>query len=582
MKTNFLKTLLIALLPICAVSCVDNMPQEEVLPRDAVSFDYYINPNSLPDPKYYLDFYVDSEITFVNTSPETTNGDIEWDFGDGTKADSVMSDTVTHRYAKSGTYKVTLTIGTEKKVQSIMIAAIKPIVKVVYSDEVIEVRNTPVTFEVELPNPQGKEAIFNWTFPLGTRNENDDLYMTHKGMDILDLPDPVKFSHVGSQQVRLDVNLGGEALEPTFLNVQVAYNQPIPTLYYAVVGGNIKAHKLTGGKEPDGMEIVSYDLGVAAGQHPLNILFSTVDTNLYVLDAGKQFYYVNDVSGVLGDGKISVISRDGSKVQTMISNVGQAAFDDPFYGCIEGENLYYANRNTGIIKLALTDREKMYNTSDQPYFVQHNTLGYYQNGMAYGAIGGMFGKINGVWHWTKFYNANGIFRFEDKDIQPKAVDGTDKSLIPAAGIMLEGMWHKSFAYAAKSATPKLVLHIMDVGFNGIYAATYDEFNAVGSSKNSMKPYAVTYNGMMFESNTAGNLPAKEGTGTESIGICQMTYDEINDCVYFAYRNNAPGGEDKFPKSGIYCYNVTSGQVTCLIEGVEAYGVAVNNIPSKLF
>ena len=580
MKTNFLKTLLIALFPLCAVSCVDNMPQEEVLPRDAVSFDYYINPASLPDPKYYLDFYVGSEITFINTSPETTEGAITWDFGDGFKADSVSSDTVFHRYAKAGTYKVTLTIGDSKTVQSVMIAAIKPIVKVVYSDEVVEVRSTPVTFDVELPNPEGHEAIFKWTFPEDTKDETGSPYPSYNGKDILDLPAPVKFSHVGSQQVRLDVILGGEALEPTFLNVQVAYNEAVPTLYYAVVGGSIKAHKLA--TPTGGMKIYSYDLGVSSGQHPLNILFSQKDTSLYVLDAGKQFYYVNDVSGVLGDGKITVVSKDGSKVQTMISNVGQAAFDDPFYGCIEGEDLYYANRNTGIIKLPLTDREKMYNTSDQPYFVQHNTLGYYQNGMAYGAIGGMFGKINGVWHWTKFYNANGIFRFVDSDIQPKAVDGTDKSLIPAAGIMLDGMWHKSFAYAAKSATPKLVLHIMDVGFNGIYAATYDEFNAVGSSKNGMKPYAVTYNGMMFESNTAGNLPAKEGTGTESIGICQMAYDEINDCVYFAYRNNAPGGEGKFPPTGIYCYHVADGAVSCLIEGVEAYGVAVNNIPAKLF
>ena len=200
--------------------------------------------------------------------------------------------------------------------------------------------------------------------------------------------------------------------------------------------------------------------------------------------------------------------------------------------------------------------------------------------IAYGAIGGMFGKINGIWHWTKFYNANGIFRFEDKDILPKTVDGSDKTLIPAAGIMLDGMWHKSFVYVPKH--DKMVLHIMDTGYNGIYAATYDEFNAVGSSRNSMKPYAVTYNGMMFESNTAGNLPAKEGTGTESIGICQLTYDEVNDCVYFAYRNNAPGGEGKFPPSGIYCYNVANGAVTCLVEGVEAYGVAVNNIPAKLF
>ncbi|MBO5816547.1 MAG: PKD domain-containing protein [Paludibacteraceae bacterium] len=575
MKTNFLKTLLIALLPICAVSCIDNVPEEEVLPRDAVSFEYYIDQND--DPKYYLDFYIDSDITFKNTSPETTVGEPIWDFGDNTVVKG--QDVVKHFYAKAGTYKVKLTIGDYTKEQAVMIAPIKPMVTIKYVDEVCEVRNTLVTFEVELPNPKNKPATFSWTFPQDTKNEYDEDYPTFEGKDINDLPAPVKFSHVGSQQVQLDVKLGEDDLEPTLLNVQVAYNKEVPTLYYAVVGGPIKAHKLAGDAPAD-MNIYSYDLGVNSGQHPLNILFK--DSLLYVLDAGKQFYYVNDVNGTMGDGKISVVAKDGSKVQTMITNAGQAAFDDPFYGCIDGDFLYYANRNTGIVKIALTDRDKVYSLSEYPWYVQQATLGYYNNGWGYGVIGGMFGKINGTWHWAKFYNGNGIYRFVDSDILPAAVAKGDDSNKPKAGIMLEGMWHKSFVYTAKSPTPKMVLHIMDPGYNGVYAATYEEFETVGTSKNAIKPYAITYEGKMFESNTAGNLASKEGTGTESIGICQMTYDEINDCVYFAYRNNAPGGADKFPASGIYSYNVATGVVTCLIEGVEAYGVAVNNNPSKLF
>ena len=37
-----------------------------------------------------------------------------------------------------------------------------------------------------------------------------------------------------------------------------------------------------------------------------------------------------------------------------------------------------------------------------------------------------------------------------------------------------------------------------------------------------------------------------------------------------------------PPTGIYSYNMATGEVTCLIEGVEAYGLTVNNTPSKLF
>ena len=574
MKTNFLKTLLIALLPICAVSCIDNVPEEEVLPRDAVSFEYYIDQNV--DPKYYLDFYIDSDITFKNTSPETTVGEPTWDFGDGT---IVTGDTVTHFYAKAGTYTVQLTIGDFSAKQSIMIAPIKPIVKVVFADEVCEVRNTLVTFDVELPNPKNKPATFSWTFPTDTKNENGDDYATFEGQGVTDLPAPVKFSHVGSQQVQLDVKLGEDDLEPTFLNVQVAYDKEVPTLYYAVQGGRIMAHKLTGGQQAPDMNIVSYDLGVASGQHPFTLLFK--DSLLYVLDAGKQFYYVNDVNGVLGDGKISVVAKDGSKVQTMITNAGQAAFDDPFYGCIDGDFLYYANRNTGMVKMPLTDRDKVYSLSEYPWYVQQATLGYYNNGWGYGTIGGVFGKINGVWHWTRFYNGNGIYRFVDSDILPAAIAKGDDTNRPKAGIMLEGMAPKSFVYTAKSATPKMCVHVMDAGYNGFYACTYDELEAVGTSKNALKPYAVTYDDKMFESNRTGNLPAIEGHGDECVGICQMAYDEVNDCVYFGYRNNSVAAAN-FPPTGIYCYNVATGQVTCLIEGVSVYGLAVNNNPAKLF
>ena len=583
MKTNFLKTLLIALLPICAVSCIDNVPEEEVLPRDAVSFEYYIDQTV--DSTYYLDFYIDSDITFKNTSPESTQGTPTWNFGDGTT--DTVGDLVTHFYAKAGTYKVTLTIGDVKKEQSIMIAPIKPIVTVKFADEVCEVKNTLVTFDVELPNPKNKPATFSWTFPKDTKSESGEDYPTYESDTIVDLPAPVKFSHVGSQQVQLNVKLGDDDLEPTFLNVQVAYNEAVPTLYYAVQGGRIMAHKLTGGKQDSTMNIASYDLGVASGQHPFNILFK--DSLLYVLDAGKQFYYVNDEQGVLGDGKISVIAKDGSKVQTMISNAGQAAFDDPFYGCIDGDFLYYANRNTGMVKMKLTDRDKVYSIGEYPWYVQQATLGYYNNGWGYGTIGGMFAKIDGIWHWTRFYNGNGIYRFKDGpwpdgDILPAAVAAGDASNRPKAGVMLEGMAPKSFVYIPGSK--KICVHIMDAGYNGVYACTYDELEAVGTSKNALKPYAVTYTDSlgvkkMFESNTSGNLPSVEGTGSESVGICQMVYDEVNDCVYFAYRNNSAASAT-LPPTGIYSYHVASGTITCLIEGVSAYGVAVNNTPSKLF
>jgi hypothetical protein len=569
MKNSVIKTIMIAVLPLFAVSCIDNVPQEEVLPQDAVSFNYEI----LGD--YALDYYIDSDITFTSTSP--TKGEAVWDFGDGNFANG---DQVLHSYDKAGTYKVKLTIAGITKEQVIMISDIKPLLTInPIEGGICVVDESKVSFTLELPNPKNRPATFKWVFPKDTKNANDEVVTGFETDVVTELPGELKFSHVGSQQVKLIVTLAGRELETAVINVQVGYNKEVPTLYYAVQGGRINAFKLTQGTgKPETMEVSPFDLGVASGQHPFNILFA--DSLLYVLDAGKQFYYVNDVNGVLGDGKISVISKDGSKVQTMISNAGQAAFDDPFYGFIEGSDLYYANRNTGMVKLPLNSRDKVYSLSEYPWYVQQATLGYYNNGWGYGTIGGMFGKINGVWHWTRFYNGNGIYRFRDSDILPAAVAQGNEDNVPKDGIMLSGMSPKSFVYT-KGATPKLCFHIMDAGYNGFYAGTYEEIEAVGETKGNLKPYVKTYNGMMFESNTTGNIPSVEGSGSEAVGICQMTYDEANDCVYFAYRNNSAAGAN-FPPTGIYCYNVATDEMTCLIEGVSAYGVAVNNKPSKLF
>ena len=434
-----------------------------------------------------------------------------------------------------------------------------------------------VAMHVELNKHYASQALkFECIFPKDAKDENGNELTTLTTTDIVrDFPKSIRFWHVGSQQIKVKVYSGNELIDICNINIQVGYDREVPTLYYAEVNGTIKAYKLTKGNQPADMQIVPFDLGVRT-QHAFNLLFK--DESLYVLDAGKQFLYINDTYDNLGDGKISVIAKDGSKVETMISNVGGPAFQDPFYGYVDENNLYYSDRNQGIIKLPLSTRDAVYNAGEHPYYVQHNTLGYYNSGIAYGAIGGMFGKIDGVWHWTKFYNGNGIFRFLDSDILPAPIS-QDRELVPKAGIMLDGMSPKSFVYVPWH--DKMLVHIMDAGYNGVYVATYDELESVGTSKNALRPYKLTYEGKSFESNTTGSPWTIEGTGGEAVGICQMAYDEVNDCVYFAYRNNSYSSY-MCPPTGIYSYNMVTGEVTCLIYGVEAYGLTVNNTPSKLF
>ena len=444
-------------------------------------------------------------------------------------------------------------------------------VKIIADSDLIIVRETPVTLQVgKYYTARQGSKLYTWRFPQGTRKAaNGEEIYEHIG----ETTPALTFAHVGGMQIGLEVTINGNPLPLETIEVNVGYNQEAPTLYYATAQGNIMAYKLVNDAPAD-MNIYSYDLGFYT-QHAFNLLFK--NESLYVLDAGKQFDYVDDVQSNLGDGKISVIAKDGSKVETMISNVGGPAFQDPFYGYVDENNLYYSDRNQGIIKLPLSTRDAVYNANEHPYYVRHNRLHYYGVGLAYGAISRNFAKINSVWHWSTCHTATAIFCFTDEDILENPLTQGDKEQLPEEGKILEGMKVGSFYYSPRH--DKVIFSVMEPNANCVAVCTYAEWKAMYSQGDVTKK-AITYEGKNFSSNLNGNLPAKEGTGSESVGITQMAYDEVNDCVYFAYRNNSY--TYMCPPTGIYSYNMATGEVTCLIEGVEAYGLTVNNTPSKLF
>jgi hypothetical protein len=361
--------------------------------------------------------------------------------------------------------------------------------------------------------------------------------------------------------------LGGRQLQDGIIKVPVAYSEAVPTLYYAVKGGNIMALKLAP-NPPVGMKIYPFDMGTKSGQHPLNILFN--DTSLYVLDCGKQFTYVNDADGNLGDGRIFVMSKDGSKVETMLTNSG-AAFNDPYYGYIEGSQLYFADRNTGISTIGLKERNRSLNRTDFPYYVENARLGYYGQGLSYGAMNACFGKINGVWYWCKTFNGNGIFRFTDADILKTAITGN--GVVPTSGIALNGMSPKSFVWDSKNQV--IYFTIWDTGYEGLYRCTLDQLNAI-YARTDLAPYKLKLaNGKTVTPITTEGKG--EGSSGEFIGICQLALDDNDGCVYFGLRSG-----DSTVKSGLMRYNPSKGYIEYVVEGVEVYGVSVNKTKTKLF
>jgi len=557
MKTkNFYKKIILAIFPVILFnSCADLLPLVEELPNKDIAFEYTIADNF-----YTLDYYVGANIQFVSKS--AVKGTHTWDFGDGATA---TGETVSHKYATAGTYRVKLTIdGAGYVFENIFISDIKPFLSLnPIPGNLCEVQSTLVSFNVELPNPEVLSEEYKWIFPEGTVDESGNPRETFEGKD----PGKVKFLHVGSQKIRLQVKLGGRLLEDGVLNVPVAYNQLVPTLYFAVKGGNIMALKLAT-NPPVGMKINPFDLGVKSGQKPLNILFN--DTSLYVLDAGRQFTYVNDADGNQGDGRITVVSKSGAKVETMLTNSGQA-FSDPFYGYIEGTKLYFADRNTGICEINLKERNRSLSREEFPYFVQNATLGYYGQGLSFGAMNAGFGKINNVWYWCKTFNGNGIFRFTDADILPAPITGN--GVLPASGIVLEGMSPKSFVWDAKNQV--IYFTVYDTGYEGLYRCTIAQLEAI-KTRDQLNPYKLKLaNGKTV---TPVTEAAKgEGSAGEFIGICQLALDENDGSVYFGLRS-----ADATVKSGLMRYKPATGFIEHVIEGIEVYGVAVNKTKSKLF
>lgn len=555
MKTNKIKIFLLTLLATTFAGCVDHILTEEELPNSEVSFTY-----SIIDENFKLDYYVGAQIEFVSTG--IAEGECKWDFGDG---ETAAGEKVIHKYSTAGTYQVRLTIeGKGYAVNPIFISDIKPILTLnPMEEEICEVGKTFVSFNVELPNPENLEEVYTWAFPSGTVNEAGEEITSFEGKD----PGKIKFNNIGSQQIKLSVTLGGRMLEEGKLNVQVASNKEAPTIYYAVKSGNIMALKLIDDL-PENINNEPFDMGVRSGQHPFNILFN--DSVLYILDCGLQFTYINDEDGNMGDGKISVMSKDGSKVETMLSNSANA-FDDPFYGYIDGGKLYFANRNTGFATIGLTERNQSFNRDNYPYYVQNDHLGYYNNGLSYGAMNACFGKVNGTWYWCKTYNGNGIFRFNDSDILSAA--RTDKDAVPSAGIALPGLCPKSFVYDAKRGY--FYFTIFDTGAGGFYRCTLAELESIKSRSDAAKYMIKTADGKSVEPISSDGMG--EGSSGEYIGICQLALDESTGNVYFGYRSS-----DSSVPSGLWRYNATKNIVEPVISGIQVYGVSINEKPSKLF
>lgn len=585
---------------LAMVACVDQEPEIQNFPDADVDFTY-----AVAGEEYVVDYYVVSTIQFNNISEKT--GTTTWDFGDGTTSNETNP---THKYEAAGLYNVTLTIDANdgksySRTYPLLIYDIVPILTVAeQSDSIIEINATTVSFNLELPNPEDLKVKYTWIFPEGTTFEDPEVaaqvvnntwvgYGQKVGEEyVIEYPGKVKFSNIGSQRIDIettfDVDREGAAerpLEPTYYNVQVACNYEAPTLYYAQVDGNIKALKLVNETDPQfvpGTKVSPYDMGVKAGSTPFNICYGSYNQVgadgeavtqhcIYILDSGKQYYYVNDESDNLGDGKITAMNVDGTGVNTVVSNEGQAAFMDPFQGYVYGSDLYYSDRNNGVSSIPLSTRGAVetQDASDASfrgsYVFENDLIPYYNRGIAYGAISaGMQKDSKGVWWWGKNYSGNGIYRFKDSDIYPTAAAAA--AAASPYPIVLSGVKLRTFVI--DEARKALYVWRIETTNSGFYHYTLPGDTEEGSLNSPVAKVAM-------------QAAPVNTTADEQVHTTQFALDENSGRVYFCFR--AEDGDASGIGTGIVYYDPATGKCQRYGETEDAgYGITINPTLTKLF
>lgn len=560
---------LLFIMMVAMVSCVDKTPDYGNFPSKDVDFTY-----NVAGDQFLLDFYVVSTIQFNNIS--TKSGAVSWDFGDGNTSTEANP---LHKYETAGVYQVKLTIdGVGSRTYPILIYDIAPVLSVVEQSETpVVINDVTVKLGVFLPNPENLKCKYTFTFPEGTMQKNKDEVweaVTEVTTDTLTsdnrYPGELKFKNIGSQKIEIktifDAGGAGERrLEDSYVNVQVGCSYPCKTIYYAVKDGNIKAYKLVDlSKLPEGTKVGAFDMGVNSGAMPTQMIYKNVagEDLIYILDCGKQYTYVNDEANNKGDGKISVMKADGTGVNTVVTNVGRQAFNDPFQGCADDAYIYYTDRNTGVRKIALTARGEVektnYKDESGGYLLTNQMLGYYGKGISYGAIHtSILLDSKGMFYWVKNYSGTGIYRFKTSDIS-----NSSATLYP---ILLSGSSPK--AAVIDEANKKMYVWIekpaSNVGFNAFDLPDYDK----GLNLTDVKV------------RVAMDADPMNTTAEEGVYVTQFAVDAKTGFVYFGF--NAAATES-IP-TGLKYYNPTTKKVESLNGNKEKIlGVAVCDTETKLF
>ena len=263
------------------------------------------------------------------------------------------------------------------------------------------------------------------------------------------------------------------------------------------------------------------------------------------------------------------VRTDGTNVNTMITNVGGAAFLDPFIGCVHNGQLYYTDRNTGTSAIDVTTRGavqgKISNSQRDTYAWQNNLIPYYGRGISYGAISnGLFRDSAGYWWWGKKYNGEGIFRFRDSDIYTTQKDAEAAGL--PGPVVLNGIRASCFA--------------IDETHQALYVwrRSPDPGLLVYRLPKINETITIEENPEVFIAMEADPVNT---TDAEGLYTTQMAVDATNGRVYFCYR--PANGDESGVAAGINYYDPNDKKVHKYGDTSDlGTGIVINPNPTKLF
>lgn len=337
------------------------------------------------------------------------------------------------------------------------------------------------------------------------------------------------------------------------------YIEPAPNgLYFAEKDGNICYYDMVN------KEVI--DTYIPSGAHTFQL--ASWHGAIYGVNAGEQYYYINDANDELGDGELYVVNKreTGFSKSTIVNNKNRSdggvyqAFLDPFHILIDNDSIYYTCRIFSVGGVKVLPAKEVYNTpymtsNEVPIFATGERLPYYHRGIIfYGAIhGGLQRDSEGV-YWHAFrYNGDGIIRYKQSDIyatSQEAQSALNPYPIIAAGFKPTAMFldeKNDFIYVFSS----------DMTNHGVYRMPISTIRNGGST---------TFPGAW---ELIDNSPASPENITAGEGVYVRQFTSDGNYIYWAYIAEEGSGN----KSGVKRVNATGTPVVeYVVEDVEAYGI----------